>query len=176
MDRNQKEAFVAEIRERLDRSAVIYVTDFTGLDVKSMTELRQKLRETGAEYVVAKNRLVKRALEGSELPDMDQALVGPSGMIFGYEDVVTTTKVVSEFAKENDDRPSFKLGVLDNKLLDQAQIDRLAKLPPREDLLAELAGAMQAPMAALAGALEAKVQETAGLLDAYIAQKQEAGE
>lgn len=176
MNRTEKETFVTEIRDRLDRSTVIYVTDFSGLNVKAMTELRQKLRETGAEYVVAKNRLVKRALEGSELPDMEPALVGPSGMIFGYEDVVTTTKVLSDFAKENDDRPAFKLGVLDNKVLDQAQIERLAKLPPREELLAELAGAMQAPMAALAGALEAKLQETAGLLDAYIAKKQEAGE
>ena len=90
--------------------------------------------------------------------------------------MVTTAKILSEFAKEHNDRPAFKLGVLENKLLDAAQLDRLAKLPPREQLLAELAGAFEAPMAALAGALEAKTQEMAGLLDAYKAQKQEAGE
>ncbi|UCC25226.1 MAG: 50S ribosomal protein L10 [Gemmatimonadales bacterium] len=176
MDRNEKETFVAEFRERLDRSSVVYLTDFTGLNVKSMTDLRQKLKDTGAEYLVAKNRLVKRALEGTDLPELGDALTGPSGVIFGYDDVVTTAKVLSEFAKAHDDRPAFKLGVLDNKILDPAQLDRLAKLPPREQLLAELAGAFEAPMAALAGALEAKMQEMAGLLDAYKAQKQEAGE
>jgi ribosomal protein L10 len=104
------------------------------------------------------------------------AAPGPDGVILGYEDVVTTTKVLTDFAKEHDDRPAFKLGVLENQILDQAQLDRLAKLPPREQLLAELAGAFEAPMAALAGALEAKTQEMVGLLDAYKAQKQEAGE
>jgi large subunit ribosomal protein L10 len=176
MKRTDKETFVAEFRDRVDRSAVMYVTDFTGLNVKAMTRLRQALRDAGAEYLVAKNRLVKRALEETEFPELGDALTGPSGVIFGYEDVVTTAKVLSEFAKENDNRPAFKLGVLDNKVLDESQLDRLAKLPPREQLLAELAGALEAPMAALAGALEAKLQETAGLLDAYITKKQEAGE
>ncbi len=176
MDRNQKETFVADFKERLDRTSVFYVTDFTGLNVKAMTELRQKLKASGAEYLVAKNRLVKRALEGTEFPDLGDALTGPSGVILGYADVVETTKVLADFAKENEDRPSFKLGVLENKILDESQIQKLAKLPPREQLLAELAGAMEAPMAALAGAMEAKLQEMVGLLDAYKAQKQEAGE
>ena len=176
MNRTEKETFVVEFRERLDRSSVVYLTDFTGLNVKSMATLRQRLKESGAEYLVAKNRLMRLALEGTEFPDLGDALTGPSGVIFGYEDVVTTAKILSEFAKEHNDRPAFKLGVLENKLLDAAQLDRLAKLPAREQLLAELAGAFEAPMAALAGALEAKTQEMAGLLDAYKAQKQEAGE
>ena len=176
MNRTEKETFVVEFRERLDRSSVVYLTDFTGLNVKSMATLRQRLKESGAEYLVAKNRLMRLALEGTEFPDLGDALTGPSGVIFGYEDVVTTAKILSEFAKEHNDRPAFKLGVLEDKLLDAAQLDRLAKLPAREQLLAELAGAFEAPMAALAGALEAKTQEMAGLLDAYKAQKQEAGE
>lgn len=176
MKRERKESFVTEFRERLDRSPVMYLTDFSGLNVKSLTELRQKLKENGAEYVVAKNRLMIRAMEGSDLPDLGDALTGPTGVVFGYEDVVATAKVLSEFAKEHDDRPAFKIGILDNKILDAGQLDRLAKLPPREQLLAELAGAFEAPMAALAMAMEAKLQETAGVLDAYKAKKQEAGE
>lgn len=176
MKRERKESFVTEFRERLDRSPVMYLTDFSGLNVKSLTELRQKLKENGAEYVVAKNRLMIRAMEGSDLPDLGDALTGPTGVVFGYEDVVATAKVLSEFAKEHDDRPAFKIGILDNKILDAGQLDRLAKLPPREQLLAELAGAFEAPMAGLAMAMEAKLQETAGVLDAYKAKKQEAGE
>lgn len=176
MKRDKKETFVTEFRERVDRSPVLYLTDFTGLNVKSMTDLRQKLKESGAEYVVAKNRLMIRALEGADLPDLGEALTGPTGVVFGYEDVVATAKVLSDFAKAHDDRPAFKLGVLDNKILDAAQLEKLAKLPSREQLLAELVGAMQAPMAALVGAMQGKLQEMAGILEAYMAQKQEAGE
>lgn len=175
MNRTDKETVVAEIRERLDRTAVMYLTDFSGLNVKSMTVLREKLRESGAEYLVGKNRLVKLALAETEMPDLSGALIGPTGVVFGYDDAVSAAKVLTDFAKDNNDRPTFKAGVLDNNLLSAAQIDRLAKLPPREVLLSELAGAMSAPMAMLAQALEAKLQETAGLLDAYKAKK-EAGE
>ena len=175
MKRTDKETFVAEIRDRLGRAPVMYLTDFSGLNVKSMTALRQKLRDNGAEFVVGKNRLVKLALQDTDMPDLSEALVGPTGVVFGYDDAVSAAKVLTEFAKENDDRPTFKAGVLENKLLDAAQIDALAKLPPRDQLLAQLAGALAQPMAALASVLEAKTQEMSGLLEAYKAQK-EAGE
>ncbi len=166
MKKSEKETFVAEFRERLDRAPVFYLTDFTGLDVKSLTKLRQSLRDSDAEYVVGKNRLVRLALQEADLPDLGDALTGPTGVVFGYADVVAPAKVLTDFAKENADRPVFKLGVLERKVLGAEQISALAKLPSREVLLSQLAGALQAPMAALAGVLEAKLQETAGLLDA----------
>ena len=166
MKKSEKETFVAEFRERHGRAPVMYFTDFTGLDVKSLSSLRQSLRDSGAEYVVGKNRLVKLALQEANLPDLGDALTGPTGVVFGYEDVVTPAKVLTDFAKGHQDRPSFKLGVLEGKLLAPEQISRLAKLPSREVLLSQLAGALQAPMAALAGVLEAKLQETVGLLEA----------
>ena len=166
MKKSEKETFVADFRERLGRAPVLYITDFTGLDVKSITKLRQSLKRNGAEYLVAKNRLVKLALEGSDLPDLSEALVGPTGVVFGYDDAVAPAKALTDFAKEHGDRPVFKLGVLENQVLEPAAIERLAKLPPREQLLAQLAGALQAPMAALAGVLGAKLQEMAGLLEA----------
>jgi large subunit ribosomal protein L10 len=166
MKRTEKETFVTEFRERLGRTQVFYLTDFTGLSVKSLSKLRQSLRDSGAEYVVGKNRLVRRALEESDLPDLGDALTGPTGIVFGFDDVVAPAKVLADFAKENQDRPALKLGVLDRKVIQPAQIGQLAKLPSREVLLAQLAGALQAPMAAMAGVLEAKLQEMAGLLDA----------
>jgi large subunit ribosomal protein L10 len=96
-------------------------------------------------------------------------------MVFGYEDAVGAAKALSEFAKDHDQRPAFKLGVLDSKILAPEQIDRIAKLPPKEQLYAELAGAMQAPVAALASVLGAKLQETAGLLDALKNEREAAG-
>jgi large subunit ribosomal protein L10 len=167
MDRAQKEAFVAELRERVDRAPVMYLTDFTGLSVKAMTELRRSLKGSGAEYVVVKNRLAQRVFAEVEgLPDITGNLDGPTGLVFGYEGAVSPAKILSDFAKEHEQRPVFKIGIMDKKVLEPAQITKLANLPPREQLLSELAGALQAPLAALAGALEAKVQEMAGLLDA----------
>ncbi len=175
MDRATKESFVQELRERLNRAPVVYLTDFTGLNVKSMTRLRRALRDTGAEYVVVKNRLAKRALEETDLPDISESLEGPTGMVFGYEDAVATAKALSEFAREHDKKPTFKLGILDKKVLQPEQVDALAKLPPREVLLAQLVGVLEAPMAALAGALEGKLQEMAGLLDALKTEREAAG-
>lgn len=166
MKRADKEVFVAAFRERQGRAPVMYLTDFTGLDVKSLSVLRQSLRDSGAEYVVGKNRLVRRALMDANVPDVDQALKGPTGVVFGYDDVVAPAKVLADFAKAHQDRPAFKLGVLEGKVIAPEQISQLAKLPSREVLLSQLAGVLQAPMAALAGALDAKLQETIGLLEA----------
>lgn len=172
MDRTTKESFVADLRERLSKAPVVYLTDFTGLSVKSMTQLRRTLKDSGAEYLVVKNRLAKRALAETDLPDISDSLEGPTGMVFGYEDAVAAAKALSDFAKDNDKKPAFKLGIMDNKVLQPEQVDAIAKLPSREVLLAQLAGAMEAPMAALAGALEGKLQEMAGLIDALKAQKE----
>jgi len=173
MDRAHKETLVAEIQERLDRAPVLYLTDFTGLDVKSITRLRRSLKGSGAEYLVVKNRLARRVFEQVEgLPDLTNRLEGPTGLVFGYEDAVTPAKIVHDFAKEHQQRPVFKVGVMDNAVLEPDQITKLATLPPREQLLSELAGLMQAPIAALAGALQAKVQEMAGLLDALRAERE----
>lgn len=166
MTREQKQAFVAEFRERLERSEAIFLTDFTGLDVTEMTVLRSRLRKSGGQYLVVKNRLVKRALAETELPDISGFLSGPTGVVFGDHDVVAAVRAVSEFAKENGDRPVFKVGVLETDILDPARIEKVAGMPPREDLLSQVAGVLGGPMAALAGALSGKLQEMAGLVDA----------
>lgn len=166
MTREQKQAFVAEFRERLERSEAIFLTDFTGLNVTEMTALRSRLRKSGGQYLVVKNRLVKRALAETELPDISGFLAGPTGVVFGDDDVVAAARTVTEFAKENGDRPVFKVGVLETDILDPAQIERVADMPPREELLSRVAGVLGGPMAALAGALSGKLQEMAGLVDA----------
>lgn len=175
MKRTDKETFVEEFRERLQDSPAIFLTDFTGLDVKSMTVLRDELRKSGAEYLVVKNRLVRRALEETEIPDLSEWLLGPTGVVIGHSGPVEAAKAVADFAKDHEDRPAFKVAVLDNAVLDPSQIERLAKLPTREVLLSMLAGALEAPLAALAGAMEAKLQEMSGLLEALRAEKEGEG-
>lgn len=175
MKRESKEQFVAEFADRIRSAPVFYLTDFSGLDVQSMTRLRDRLHEAGANYTVVKNRLVIRALEeiDGDLPDLSDYLKGPTGVVIADEDVVSPAKALTEFAKENGDRPVYKIGVMYESLLEEEKFLRLAKLPPREQLLAELAGALEAPMSLFAMALEAKVQEAAGLLDALREKKSE---
>jgi len=175
MDRTTKESFVSDLRDRIKKAPVVYLTDYTGLDVKAMTALRRSIRATGAEYLVVKNRLAKRAFAETELPDVTESLQGPTGVILGYEDAVAPAKALSDFAKEHDKKPAFKLGIIDNKILQPEQVDAIAKLPSRDVLYAMLAGALEAPMAALTSVLEAKIQETAGLIDALREEREKAG-
>jgi large subunit ribosomal protein L10 len=175
MNRTDKESFVSELRERVRKAPVVYLTDFTGLDVKSITQLRRSLKASGAEYVVVKNRLAKLAFDETELPNIFEDLTGPTGVVLGYDDAVAPAKTLTDFAKEHDSKPAFKLGILDQKVLHPEQIDRLAKLPSREVLLAQLAGLLEAPLAQLAAALEGKLQEMAGLLEALKEERSQAG-
>jgi len=122
-----------------------------------------------------KNRLVKLAVADLDLPDISEALLGPTGVVLGYGGIVEPAKAVSDFAKEHGDKPVFKLGILDNQVVSAVEIQRLAALPSRDQLLAQLAGALEAPMAALVSTLEGKVQEMSGLLEALREQKEGGG-
>lgn len=171
MNRTEKETFVGEFAEHLGSAQVVYLTDFTGLTVKEMTVLRQQLRAAGAEYLVVKNRIALRAFREKEYPELEGFLKGPTGIVIGREGIAESAKTLTDFAKQNGNRPAFKAGVMGGVVLSPENIQRLATLPSREELLAQLAGALQAPMAALAGVLQAKLQETAGLLEALREQR-----
>ena len=96
MKRSEKEQLVASLKAKLDGADAVYYTDFTGLNVKAMTQLRRSLRQSDAEYVVVKNRLAQRAFKESEgLPDIASGFQGPTGVVFGFGDVVTTAKVLA---------------------------------------------------------------------------------
>jgi large subunit ribosomal protein L10 len=105
-------------------------------------------------------------MAGLDLPDMGEFFKGPTALVIGQGDAVTAAKVLADFAKENDDKPSIKAGIVDRRAVTTQEVSRLAKLPPREQLLAELAGALESPMAQLAGVLSAKLNEFVGLLEA----------
>jgi large subunit ribosomal protein L10 len=171
--KEKKQATVDELHNKLGAAKAFYLTDFTGLTVKKVTELRRRLRKAGIEYVVVKNTLAERALEGLDVPDtVVDFFKGPTAVAIGTEDPVTPAKVLVDFAKENDNRPTMKAAVVENKTYTAAQVERLAKLPGREQLLAELAGAFEAPMAQLYFVLQAKLQETVGLLEALRGEKE----
>ena len=159
MKRSEKEQLVVELWEKISGAAALYYTDFTGLNVKRMTDLRRKLRAAGVEYVVIKNTLALRAVAESGLVSIK--LKGPTGIVVG-KDALLAAKVLTDFAKANDQRPEVKGGVYEGKEVDAAMVAKLAAIPPRDVLLSMLAGALQAPLGAMLGALEALKAEREG--------------
>ena len=171
--KEKKQATVDELHNKLNSAKGFYLTDFTGLTVKKVTELRSRLRKAGVEYVVVKNTLAERALEGLDVPSsVADFFKGPTAVAISVEDAVAPAKVLVDFAKENDNRPAMKAAVVESKAYTAEQVERLAKLPGREQLLSELAGAFEAPMAQMLFLLQAKMQEMLGLLEALRAQKE----
>ncbi len=163
---HRKHDQVVALAEKLGSAKAFYLTDFTGLNVKRMTQLRARLRQEGLEYLVVKNTLAERALAGLDLPDIAEFFRGPTGVVLGTGDPVAPARVIADFAKENDNRPAVKAGIVERRAVTAAEVERLARLPSRDQLLAELAGALEAPIAQLAFAMQAKLNEFAGLLEA----------
>lgn len=171
MKRNEKEQLVADLSDKIKGAKALYYTDFTGLNVKRMTELRRRFRRAGVEYVVIKNTLAARAVTDAGLGS--DRLRGPTGVVIGT-DAVIAAKVLADFAKEHDQRPEIKGGLLDGMAIDAAQVKKLALLPSREQLLAELGAGFQAPMAGFVGALNGLLYMFVGALDALKTQRESA--
>jgi large subunit ribosomal protein L10 len=169
MKRPEKEKLVAELTEKLRGAKALYYTDFAGLNVKRMTDLRRRLRKQGVDYVVIKNTLALRAVNESGL--VSQRLKGQTGLVIA-RDPVAAAKVLSDFAKENDQRPAVKGGLLEGKSLDVQQVKKLASMPSREQMLAELGAGLQSPMAAFVGALNGLLYMFAGALEGLRAQRE----
>ena len=169
MKRTEKEQLVTDLTDKIRGASAVYYTDFTGLNVKRMTELRRRLRRAGVEYVVIKNTLALRAVNESGLAG--SRLRGPTGIVVG-KDAVAAAKVLSDFAKENDQKPEVKGGLLDGRVIQPAQVQQLASLPSREQLLAELGAGLMSPMASFVGAMNGLLYMFAGALDALKTQRE----
>jgi large subunit ribosomal protein L10 len=168
--RPEKVAVVAEVRERFSDSEAVLLTEYRGIDVSGLAELRAALRAAGGDYKVYKNTLVRRATNELGL-DLDSHLTGPTAIAFvpagGTGDPVAVAKALREFAKGN---PNLvvKGGILGEKLLTEADVKALADVAPREELLAQLAGLIAAPMVQFAGLLQALPRDFAYGLAALI--------
>ena len=142
-----KKGVVAEIAEKLQKSASCVVVDYKGLKVEELTELRNKFREAGIDYKVYKNTLVRRA--AAEVGNMaqfdDVNLVGTNAIAFGYEDPVAPAKIVNDFAKTHP-KLELKMGFVEGEFYDAENIKKLAEIPSREELIAKLLGSLKAPV------------------------------
>jgi large subunit ribosomal protein L10 len=158
-----KKQVIAELVEKIKKAESIVLVDYKGIKVNEETELRKQMRESGAEYIVAKNRLFKIALKEAGVEDsFDDALEGTTSFAFGYEDAVAPAKVAYEFGKSKKIF-NIKAGCLAGKRVDASEVEALAKLPSREQLLSMVLNGMLGPIRKLAYGLVAIAdkQETA---------------
>lgn len=164
MNREEKQKQVDELRNKFNSATVAILTEFSGLTVEEMTDLRRKLRSAGAELRVVKNTIAFRAAEGTALIDVRDGFEGPTAVTFGYGDPVPATKVIQEFS-EQQGLLKLKKGVVEGRAVDSSQIKKMAKLPGREVLLASLVAQIQAPLVGLVYALEWNLQQLVGTLE-----------
>ena len=165
MDRSQKEAQVAELRQTFEAHHLMVITHQTGLTVAEVSELRNQMRDAGAKFRVTKNRLAKIAIKGSKFEQLADQFSGPTAIAVS-EDPVAAAKVVSEFVKTND-KLVILGGALDEKALDAAGVAALARLPSFDDLRSKLIGVLQAPAGKLASVIQAPAGQLARVLSAY---------
>lgn len=168
----EKQKTVSEIKGKLADSTVVIFTDYRGLSVAEMTDLRSRLRKAGVEIKVVKNTLARFALNELGLEEVIPYLEGPNAVVFGHQDPVEPAKLVNDFIKERK-KLQFKAGILDGRLLKPADIEALAALPPKEVIVAQVLGGLQGPIRGLVYVLNANLAGLARVINA-IKEKKEA--
>jgi len=175
MARPDKTAAVDEIRTKLDGSDAAVLTEYRGLTVAELAELRGSLRPAGTEYKVFKNSLTRRAIEAAGVEGLLPMLSGPTAIAFVHGDAVIAAKALRDFGRA---KPALiiKGGLLGPRVLTPEEVAELADIEPREVLLARLAGGFQAPLTKAAGLFQAFTRNFAYGLKAYVDQRVEGGE
>ncbi len=154
----QKQQVVAELKEKIAGSVAGVIVDYKGITVSDDTALRKELRENNVEYFVVKNTLLSRAVEDTDLKDIQSVLEGTTAIALSKEDHTAAARILSKFA-ESHENFTVKSGFLDGAVVDLETINALAKLPTRDVLLATVASVFQAPMAAFARVIQAIVDK-----------------
>jgi large subunit ribosomal protein L10 len=177
MLRSEKERVVEQLAERLRSTETLMVADYRGLTMPEIDELRTRLLEAGARFTVVKNTLTKLAAEQAGTADVLQLIEGPTAIAFLETDgdPVAVAKVLSETARAHDVLV-IRGGVLEGTVVGDAEIKRLATLPPADVLRAQLAGAVVAPLTTVVGLFTAPLRDFVGVIDARIRQLEEQGE
>lgn len=165
MDRSQKAESVAQLNAVFNEVGVVVVTRNLGLSVAQSTELRSKLREAGASYKVAKNRLAKLALKDTQYEGLDEYLSGPTALAYS-EDPVAAAKAAVDFAKSND-RLEIVGGSMGGQMLDEAGVRSLASMPSLDELRGKLVGLVNAPATKIAQVMNAPANKLARVFGAY---------
>ena len=168
-----KQKIAEDLHERFSKSAIVVLTDYKGLNVATISDLRRKLREENIDFQVAKNTLLKRASKETEAAALQEHFKGPSAIALSYSDPVAPARILTEFAKDNKNL-EIKCGVLGNKVLDVEAIRALAKLPSKEVLLGQFLSVLNQVPTSFVGTLAAIPRSLLNVLTAIKDQKEAA--
>lgn len=161
----QKAAQIDALAESFERSQLTVVADYRGLSVSQLQELRGNLRQSNAEFTIAKNTLTRIAAGRVGVEISDEHLDGPTALMFAYEDVVAPAKALTDFVRSSR-MLELKVGVMEGQTLDLSELTALASMPPREELLGKLVGMLASPMARVVGVLGGPSRSMAYVLNA----------
>jgi len=168
-----KEAYIKEYQEKIDKSAVVVLTNCEGIKVTDMTDLRKMVRESGAEMRVVKNTLVVRALNNLGMEGLTEFMKGSTAITFGYEDPVSPVKALFDFAaKAKLKKFTFKAGYMEGKVLSSQELEALSKLPGRKELLGMVASVFQGPIRNIVSVCQAPIRKFVYALDAVREKKE----
>jgi large subunit ribosomal protein L10 len=176
MPTQRKIDLVAELSDKIERSQLAVVADYRGFTVAELYTLRAKLRESGAEMVVAKNTLLRLAARNASKESLEATLEGPTAIVFAYDDVAKAAKVLLDATRVTAKPLKVKGGVLGYSVLTSDGLDAVTKLPTRDQALAQVVGTVAAPIAGVVGVLNAAITNVALVIQARIDQLQPAGE
>lgn len=172
MDRTTKERMVEELHEKLAKTGLAVLADYSGINVAQMNELRGVLRERDSELKVVKNNLLKIACEDTEYASLREYLVGPVALIMSYGDSADATKALVDYAKKND-KLDVRVGILNGQILDKDRLKVLAELPSRDVLLARLLSVFVGVHTQFVNVLAGVPREFVQVLEAYRAKKEQ---
>ena len=165
--KEQKAEQVELLTDKLKKAKVAVLTDYRGLTVSQIQELRGKLRTGDVEYRVVKNTLARRAAEAAGVPALEKELEGPVAIAFGYDDLSLPSKLINEFVRSTRLKVDVKGGLVEGRVFSPDQVKQLADLPSREVLLAQLLGTLQSPVGQLVAIMQTPHQQLLGVLNAY---------
>jgi large subunit ribosomal protein L10 len=171
MDREEKKQFVSDLHSRLEKAQAAFLVHYKGLKVSDINSLRNKLRDTGAEFQVVKNRLLKLACQGTETELIKDHMEGPTAITLTYDDLIGPAKTLVDFAKDFE-QLEIKSGQISGKEINAAAVRQLAKLPEREVLLSQVLAAMQAVPASFVRLLGGIMGQLLNVLKAIEQQKE----
>ncbi len=166
MKRSEKEQIIVTVKQRAERAKSMFFADFTGITVQEVSELRREFRKSGVDYQVVKNTLAKKAL--AEMTGFDKVvghLQQPTAIAFGYDDPVAPAKIIKKFREKNN-KLRVKVCVVENRVYEGAQLDEIAKLPTRNEIIAGILGSIQAPVSGVVGAINAVMRDLISVIDA----------
>lgn len=166
--KEQKQKMIKDLEERFSKMKSLVFSDYYGLTVKEIQELRKLLREKSGDYLVTKKTLLDLALKDTDIKDVNsKELTGGLGLAFGFDDEIAPAKILADFSKKHG-ALKISAGILEKRFISQEKVLELAKLPGKNELMVQIVGSIKSPLSGLVGVLKGNIRNFIGVLRAIV--------